>query len=194
MSESFVAISGAKFPEGSEPGRAVSRLCTRAGRDQPAFHDSLQKAVLQEPVPMNSTQFARLKNTTPVFLKLPKGVQRCRQFLVRCRHCSPYGQLHVYDAAPLQVYYDARKQVQHAAPTHVNVEQDTRRHQHTCAPIRTDLDCSGSSFARQLLIIRRTQQTPNRGKSYAQTMPKQPKMGLTGPRRTSPSRGLNYCK
>ena len=117
---------------------------------------------------MNSTQFARLKNTTPVFLKLPKGVQRCRQFLIRCRHCSPNGQLHVYNAAPVQVYYDARKQVQHAAPTHVNVEQETRRNQHTCAPIRTDLDCSGSSFARQP----RSSQESSRLQIEGRTMPK----------------------
>jgi len=35
---------------------------------------------------MNPAQFARLKDTTPVFLELLENAQRCRQFFVRCRH------------------------------------------------------------------------------------------------------------
>jgi hypothetical protein len=120
--ETFVAISGAKLPEGREPRRTVSGPRAWAGGDQPAFHNSLHESMFQQPISMNPAQFARLKNTPPVFLEFLENAQRCRQFFVRCRHLHlPLsGRIQVYRAAQSQVYADVRLQVNCAVLVQVN--------------------------------------------------------------------------
>jgi hypothetical protein len=117
----MVAISGAKLPEGRKPWSAVSRLHIRAGRNEPTFHNQLHESTFQQPIPMNPAQFARLKDTPPVFLKFLENAQRCRQFFVRCRHLRLFssGRIQVYRAVLLQVYTDAQLQVNYAAGAQV---------------------------------------------------------------------------
>src|ERR1017187_1856751 len=67
--ETFIAISGAKFPEGRELRRAVSGLRTRTGGDKPSFHHCQQESMFQQAISMNPAQFTRLKDTTPIFLR-----------------------------------------------------------------------------------------------------------------------------
>jgi hypothetical protein len=58
FSETFIAISSAKFPEGREPRRAVSGLRTRAGGDKPAFHHCKQESMFQQAISMTLRQNA----------------------------------------------------------------------------------------------------------------------------------------
>jgi hypothetical protein len=121
FSETFVAIKGAKLPEGRKPRSAISGSHIRAGRNEPTFHNQLHESTFQQPISMNPAQFTRLKNTTPVFLKFLENAQRCRQFFVRCRHLRlfSFGRIQVYRAVQLQVYADVRLQVNYAVRVQV---------------------------------------------------------------------------
>src|ERR1035437_598367 len=54
--EAFFQVGGTKAPERRIPGRAFSTHFVRTARDEPAFDDLLEKAVLNEAFPVRARQ------------------------------------------------------------------------------------------------------------------------------------------
>ena len=70
VSEAVIAISLTKFPERGIQRRAVAGPGARAGRYKPTFHDFLEEAVLDQPLPMRAAQVFRLEYPPSVLLEL----------------------------------------------------------------------------------------------------------------------------
>ena len=89
--KTILKIGGGKKPKRRVPSRAFPGGFVSAGRDIPALHDLLQKAVFDKALPLGAGQISGPYGNNAAFLKALQCLKRFHEFF--CRFCHDLSSL-----------------------------------------------------------------------------------------------------